>query len=251
MFANVVNSRLVFIDWLPMARHKKPQKLRKPELSESLILKWADEFRRVYGVWPKEGCPPQDVPGVNERWRVIDNALRKGVRGLEGNSSLSRLLLEARGVRSAWAMPPYTIKQILIWCDAYFKTHGRWPRQRNWHEEIPGSNGEKWAYVDHALQHGLRGLSGGSSLAQLLSDHRGIRNQGKLPSLTVRQIRRWARDFRAKHGHWPKCRGSGAIDGTNGETWFNIDQVLRKGMRGLPDGLSLARVLRFKTDRVQ
>ncbi len=204
----------------------------------------ADAFHKRYGFWPKEGSGPQHIPEtLNDKWVNIDNALRVGVRGLPGGSSLARLLLAERAVRNAWAMPDYNVPQILGWCDTYFNRHQRWPRQANWYEVIPGTLGEKWAYVDHALQHGLRGLPGGSSLAQVLSNQRGIRNTGKLPHLTVRQIRKWASTYRQQHSRWPQCRGCGMIAGTNGETWFNIDQVLRKGMRGLPSGQSLAIVL--------
>ena len=98
----------------------------RPELSIREILKWADAFHAKYGFWPREGGQFQNIDGtLDEKWKNIDDALRRGLRSLPGGSSLARLLLEKRGVRNAWAMPRYTVKQILVWCDAYFKTHGR------------------------------------------------------------------------------------------------------------------------------
>jgi hypothetical protein len=42
--------------------------------------------------------------------------------------------------------------------------------------------------VDNALIYGHRNLPGGSSLAQLLARHRGVRNKRRLPILTEKVI---------------------------------------------------------------
>lgn len=63
------------------------------------------------------------------------------------------------------------------------------------------------------------------------------------PPLTIAQILAWADAFHARCRRYPCCRGDGVVPGTLTETWFNIDQVLRKGLRGLPGGSSLARLL--------
>jgi hypothetical protein len=63
---------------------------------------------------------------------------------------------------------------------------GDWPHRES--GQIPGSLGEKWRRVDNALVYGLRGLPGGSSLAQLLAERRGVRNIRRLPRLTEEQI---------------------------------------------------------------
>jgi hypothetical protein len=44
-------------------------------------------------------------------------------------------------------------------------------------------------------------------------------------------------------GRWPRCRGDGQISGALAETWYNVDQALRVGLRGLSKGSSLARLL--------
>jgi hypothetical protein len=57
------------------------------------ILAWADAHFDLTGEWPKAlSGPVADAPG--ETWRATDNALRKGHRGLPGESSLSWLLAQ-------------------------------------------------------------------------------------------------------------------------------------------------------------
>jgi hypothetical protein len=95
--------------------------------------------------------------------------------------------------------------------------------------------------VIQAIARGLRGFPGGTTL---FAEPRGARNVGRLPSLTERQILTWADDFFAAHGEWPTCRCPvQAIPGTPGERWFNVDQALRKGLRGLRGGSSLLKLL--------
>jgi hypothetical protein len=98
--------------------------------------------------------------------------------------------------------------------------------------------------VIQAIARGLRGFPGGETLADLLAERRGVRNVGRLPPLTEGQILAWADAYFAAHGEWPTCRcPEQAIAGTGGERWFNVDQALRKGLRGLPGGTSLPNLL--------
>ena len=57
----------------------------------------------------------------------------------------------------------------------------------------------------------------------------------------VDQVLQWADAYFAEHGEWPTC-ASGRIAGTN-TTWSAINDCLRHGFRGLPDGTSLAKFL--------
>jgi hypothetical protein len=61
--------------------------------------------------------------------------------------------------------------------------------------------------------------------------------------LTVAQVLAWAESHHARTGRWPK-RKDGLVRDALGEDWFSIDQYLRKGLRGLPGGRSLAKLLR-------
>lgn len=123
-----------------------------------------------------------------QRWSAINAALQKGLRGLQGGSSLARLLAARRGVRNKKGLPHLTVRQILRWPDAYYATHGAWPQPKTKPGGIPGTNGETWLAVDTALRVGQRGLPGGSSLPQVLADHRGVRNIADLPPLPVEQV---------------------------------------------------------------
>ncbi len=230
---------------LPTRAHRHPRRLRtrrKPILSVKQILEWADAHFERTGRWPKEHSGPiTDAPG--ETWLAVTSALREGLRGLSGGSSLPRLLAKCRKVRNLHALPPYTTRRILAWADAHRLRHGRWPTRDS--GPIKSMSGETWGAINAALQRGMRGLPRGSSLARLLARHRGRRNHLALPRHSVGQVRRWADSYFVRHGKWPTA-SSGPIDGAPGETWHNVDQALRQGVRGLPGGSSLFKLLRAR-----
>jgi hypothetical protein len=180
-----------------------------------------------------------------ETWPAINTALEKGVRGLQGGSSLIRLLAAKRGVRNRMALPPLPIKQILKWCDEFHKKAGTWPKNSSMPgKHIPGSNGDTWLAVDSSLRAGRRGLPGGSSLAMLLAEERGVRNIHDLPRLTIDQILKWADAFKRSTGRWPKLDDwRDAIPSTGGETWGNVFQAVANGLRGLPGGFTFWELL--------
>jgi hypothetical protein len=73
-------------------------RLRQPQLSEALILAWAQVHHARRGVWPNQlSGPVDDAPG--EVWGNLEQALRRGRRGLPGGDSLARLLERRLGVR--------------------------------------------------------------------------------------------------------------------------------------------------------
>ncbi|MCH8053922.1 MAG: hypothetical protein IH895_07670 [Planctomycetes bacterium] len=214
-----------------------PSKL--PRLTINQVLTWADEHHRRTGWWPKAGAGR--IPGsCGETWSIIHSALMEGGRGFGRRSSLPQLLEERRGVRNMQHLPRLTIKQILKWIDAHRKRTGRWPKPRS--GAIPRSGGETWQSVQGALFIGLRGLRPGITLAKVLDQHRGVRNMGDLPALKVHQILRWADAHRKRTGKWP-TKHSGRVPGAPGEKWSAIDVSLAEGLRGLPEGWSLPRLL--------
>ncbi len=78
---------------------------RLPPLTKEQILGWARDHRRQHGRYP---CITSGlIPGTDrEIWKNIDQALRKGFRGLPGGSSL-RDFLKSRGLpittrRNGW-----------------------------------------------------------------------------------------------------------------------------------------------------
>lgn len=135
-----------------------------PPLSERQILAWADAHRQHTGEWPNVHSG-RVIDATDETWFNLDKALRVGVRGLKGNSSLSKLLTEKRGVRSQTRPPKLTLKQVREWAEAHYRRTGKRPSQYS--GAIADAPGETWRSVDTALRLGLRGLSGGSSLARL------------------------------------------------------------------------------------
>jgi hypothetical protein len=96
--------------------------------------------------------------------------------------------------------------------------------------------------VDKALRIGRRGLSGDSSLAQLLEARRGVRNVQAAPALAPEQVLAWADAYHARTGHWP-TRTSGPIPESPGETWSTVAQACVVGARGLAGVGSLAKFL--------
>jgi hypothetical protein len=213
--------------------------VQRPVLYIAQILRWADEHRRRTGDWPSKNSGA--VPGtLGEKWRNLDQALRSGRRGLLGGSSLARLLAQRRGVRNRRALPRLRQAEILRWAEAHHRRTGQWPRPTT--GPVPEAPGETWHAIDTALVKGWRGLRGGSSLAHLLAVRKGVRNAKAPPRLTVPQILVWADAHRRRTGQWPKDR-SGPVAGGGGETWLGVDMALRKGLRGLHGGSSLARLL--------
>jgi hypothetical protein len=65
---------------------------RKP-LSVDHILAWADAHQARTGQWPRENSGSV-LAAPGENWSAIDYALRRGYRGLPGESSLSWLLAQ-------------------------------------------------------------------------------------------------------------------------------------------------------------
>ncbi len=130
--------------------------------------------------------------------------------------------------------PELTEAAILTWADAHHRRTGTWPTKES--GPVPdGPLGTTWRQVDNTQCFGLRGLPGGSSLARLLAEHRGVRNQGALPPLTEGQILGWAEVHRRRTGKLPTA-GSGPIAEAPWETWKWVDSALREGRRGLRRG---------------
>jgi hypothetical protein len=136
--------------------------------------------------------------------------------------------------------PPLTIAQVLAWADRHHARTGQWPRCRT--GPVHEVAGLTWFTIDDALRQGYRGLPGGSSLARLLKDRRGVRNHMQSTPLSEERILAWADAHHARTGRWPTAR-SGPVQDAPGETWQAIQQALRHGQRSLPGGSSLPKLL--------
>ncbi len=216
-----------------------------PTLTADRILAWADAHRARTGDWPDQySGPVAAAPG--ETWAAVNMALGVGGRGLPGNTSLAALLDAHRGVRNAATLTRLTVPRVLAWADAHHARTGNWPGRDA--GPVADAAGGTWSGVDTALKLGRRGLPGGSSLARLLADRRGVRHHLEPPRLTTREVLAWADAHFGRTGSWPTAR-SGAVAGVPGETWCAVDTALYAGLRGLPGGDSLARLLARRRGR--
>jgi len=206
-----------------------------PRLTVEQVLAWADAHHRRTGKWPhlESGKVYEQS---SQTWNGINVALCGGYRGLRGGVTLAQLLMKHRGIRSHRALPKLTIRRILSWADAYYQQTGHWPNFRS--GRVEGSGGETWLIIERALQHGGRGLPGGTSLARFLNHYRRVPHRLIRPRLTIETVLKWAEAHFRRTGQWPN-RKSGSVQGTQGEKWQSIDAALRDGRRGLPGGLSV------------
>ena len=223
---------------MPRTRLPIRPRAKKPRLSVSVILKWADAFHAARGRWPNrdDGL----VAGTaDENWNAIDRALAVGNRGLPGGTTLAKLLLRHRGRPHHQLPPDLTVPQILAWADAFHRKTGEWPGHLD--GRIPKTR-LTWSAVHTALARGKRGLPGGISLPQLLERHRGVRNHLAAPPLSAEMILVWADDHHQRTGSYPK-HDDGAVAAAPAETWGGVENALVKGRRGLPGNDSLAKFL--------
>jgi hypothetical protein len=211
---------------------------RAPRLSVERILAWADAHHERTGKWPS--CRAEAIPeSPGDTWRKVNNALYVGVRSVKGGSSLAQLLAARRGVLHRYRRSKLTISNILAWADAFHARTGRWPTSRC--GPVAEAAGETWGGIHSALGLGYRGLAGRYSLARLLADERGMNCAAHRRPLSITQILQWADAHRARMGRWPS-RESGEITESPGETWSAVQSAMEAGCRGLPAGLSLARL---------
>jgi hypothetical protein len=216
-----------------------------PKFSIGQILAWADDYQRRQARWPTlDSGPIPQAPG--EYWSTVHTALSRGGRSLPGGDTLARLLTRTgrgprdHGTQDRPRRTRLSVRQILAWADVFRAAHGRWPGLRL--GPIDGVPGETWASVNRALRSGSRGLTGGSSLALLLREHRGCPRGGHRRPLTATEILRWADACFRRSGKWPSgCPRP--IPESPGDTWKDIDAALRNGYRGLPGGDSIPRLL--------
>lgn len=213
---------------------------KRPDLTTDQILAWADQFEVRFGRWPMKTDGRRGL--TDTTWSAVDACLKNGSRGLPGGSTLAKLLLEHRGRRHKGLLPPLTPDLVLTWADEHHARTGDWPTQYS--GSVAVAPGETWSGVQCALNEGCRTLPGGSSIAQLLEAHRGVRNHYNLPPLTPELILGWADAHHARTGRWPrKDKDTGPIPDAPDENWAAVDQALLVGVRGLPGGSSLARLL--------
>jgi hypothetical protein len=214
-----------------------------PRLTEKLILKWADAYKKKHGTWPTKmsGLIPGGPAG--ETWSTVSCALVGKLRKLPRRwITLAVFLGAKRKAKSAHkAKLELTEKQIIRWARDYKSRTGKWPVATS-SDSVLKSKGESWIKIDRALRMLGRGLSRKTTIVKLVSETLRGRNKNRPGDLTKTQIREWARAHKKRTGKWP-TPSSGAVVGAPGETWHNINAALHRGGRGLPTGLSLKKLL--------
>jgi len=166
---------------------------RAPPLDEQEIVRWAQGWHEDWGRWPTkhweppknwEGTPEQwrmatPYAGREEKWKYLNLCLSIGRRGLPGGSSLAKLLRHLK-------KRPETVseRQIRSWARAFFEEVGRWPNRHDGPTLKYSGYDVSWKGWDRALDRGLYGLPGGSSLSQLLrSLRRNLPRKKEQPEL--------------------------------------------------------------------
>jgi hypothetical protein len=139
-------------------------------LSDKLTLHkvrcWILAHHARAGVWPnvKSGLiGAEDANGMS--WVNLDDALSRGLRGLEGGSSLAKVVRE---VRSDFGDPyELTTSTIKLWMQNEFIATGSWRFPDDGPVHSPGASISTWRIVRAALYDGTRGLPKRTSFAQL------------------------------------------------------------------------------------
>ena len=206
-----------------------------PDLDENEVLRWADAFFAHSGHWPTPLAGP--IPEApDETWLLIEAALSFGRRGFAFGGTLARFFAEHRG-RYHLQEPDFSVEQILVWADEWHAANEEWPTGTS--GPVPGGGGVTWLALDLALKLGRGGLPGGSTLARLLAEERGVFLHKRLSD---EQILEWADAHHARTGRWPSVTSGPMIEAPD-ESWIALNNALEGGYRGLPGGSSLARLL--------
>jgi hypothetical protein len=211
----------------------------KARLTVGQIRAWARAHLRRTRHWPATHLGV--IPGARgTTWLAVDLALRLGYRGLPGGSSLARVLGKRPGSVRNIHGERLTTRKIVRWARAFHARRGRWPREND--GKIPESPGDTWVAVRSALRYGLRGIRRPMTLARFLHRTCDAPLARRGGPLTVAQILAWADAFHERTGKWPGTQ-SGPIPDSSGEKWKTVNGSLYKGLRGLPQGLTLGDLL--------
>lgn len=131
------------------------------KLTEKMIKNEIISFYSKFGKYPtsqsKENKP------FGSTWMSINGALRSGSRGLEGDSSLYKLVCEISDKHVGNLNKTEIIREIAL----FNKKFKKCPTKRSKENKPFGST---WGNIDDSLRKGFRGLKGGSSLSKLVKE---------------------------------------------------------------------------------
>ncbi len=148
--------------------HNDRNRINLPSLSEEDILNWAEQYKVEFGRYPtmREGQVKYFTQG-RLTWCAVNACLDKGLRGLPGGTTLSRLIVNNLVNVNKSSLHRLLEEDILRWAEQYKVEFGRYPHCQSGRVNFDGSY-FTWANIDVCLRRGHKGLSGGSSLSKLL-----------------------------------------------------------------------------------
>ncbi|WP_339908977.1 DEAD/DEAH box helicase [Symmachiella dynata] len=200
-----------------------------------------DEIRGHFqrcGKFPLVATPGTTSLGTT--WSTINFYLRRGGHhGLPGGSTLAQ---QVEAVKQSLGMlqehaAELTFENIRRAILLYQETHGQYPR-RGSSDPVPIIGGA-WGTLNNRLRKGK--VSEVSSLATIVKFIRTQKNDPPAPAkrpLTVSEIHLTIRRHIEQYGEAPSRQSGG--QSVFGISWGHLDNLLKKGGRGLPGGSSLA-----------
>jgi len=217
-------------------------KLHDPtRLSHSRIIGAIREYYGLHGRLPSE-YTQGEVPGIpGTSWKALSQSCRDGYRGLpEGGPTLGQILASVRDELPPMHRLHLTEDLILLAARSVYENHKVFPCL-NSKEEVPGFPDLTWRQINSAGRDGRWGLAPGRTLAKIL---RPLREElGIRAPLSIEKILGWAlKSFRI-HGHFPTQLSKEPVPGMPHESWSAIAEAASLGLRGLPKGLSLSKML--------
>lgn len=212
-----------------------------------VVCTFADGHRRSYSVSPVHG----EVVAVEitVRRRIADPAPREAVAvELDQGKVVARSIVRAARKRlPTFDRPPLTEAMIVEAIRAWTATHGHPPARKSGDATayFPHGKPETWNTVHQALRFGLRGLPGGTTLSALRDQSGFFTPTWRSHPLTEELIRSAAARHHARTGRWPSSKSGDATEDLGlPATWMDVENALKKGLRGLPGQSSLSKLLR-------
>lgn len=214
-----------------LAKHRQASIRVRVVANDADILRWARAHHRRTSRWPTDNCG--QVHGKGFKWSAVGQHLRRQHDANGQSRTLSRLLQERLNVdRPRRDLLNWTA--VRSWARAFQRRTGHWPTRRA--GPVREQPGERWSAVIAAMSSGSRGLPAGSSFRSA-AIHRSR------PRVTVDRILVWARAHERRTGQWPRSDATPIPESSDGATWKQIDQFLRRCRCGLPTSTTLARLL--------
>jgi superfamily II DNA or RNA helicase len=182
-------------------------------LTKEHLREWVGQFIKVNGEKPNKWdgiveFAKDDYEGIT--WNAINTALNRGNQSLLGGSSLADFIETEFGLKNPKGNEVLSEEEIYKLIQNFINEHGRKPQKTD--GAIDGSEGRiTWKNIDRRLQDGSSGLVGGSSLTKFIEARFEIRDQGKVPKLSVDLIRFWILQYIRKYKKKPTAKSKNRV----------------------------------------